>query len=266
MTIDAYNRVWEHTPDRRGTRKLALLALAKHADALGVCWPSVETIAKLIGEERDYTRKILREAEEHGDVVRRPGQGRGIPTVYGIAVGLDTDQRHKLAILVQHTIVKRGQRLIELDGHVVPYTPGAEEQLYNAEKGVLQPPFLDDEPVENSRAQKTAPAPTFSRPARRPAQEPEAIRWLREDEGITTAGNFAHADLDALILDYKNRRAEKQPKGAIVKYWNEYGTPTKENYYGRHNEEDQPGRPAQAAPQRRRRPVPGDPDYDYGRP
>ena len=275
MTLDAYRRVWENTPDRRGTRKLVLLALAKYADDLGVCWPSIPTLSALMSEEPNYVRKLVQYAEEDGDILGRPGKCRSNPTVYGIAVGLDPAQRRRLAIIVQHTIVKQNVRYIEIGGAQVVYTPGSEEELFK--KGVLQYPFSENGGVENPQQEaEIAPPPrsTASRPASRPARgrirpaaEPEPIRWLREEEGIVTAGTYIGCDLDALIADYKNRRAENQPKGAIVKYWQQYGPPTQETYYrGRHHEENQPGRSVQSQDTaRKRRPRPGDSDYDYSR-
>src|SRR5438270_296391 len=95
MTTEVYIRVWENTPDRRGTRKLLLLALARFArDSLGICWPSHETIAAMINEDRDYVRKLLAQAKDDGDIVLRSGLGRGNPTIYGVAVGLNSLSRH----------------------------------------------------------------------------------------------------------------------------------------------------------------------------
>ena len=63
MTTEVYIRVWNNTPYCRGTRKLLLLALARFAhDPLGICWPSHGTLAAMIGEKADYTRKLLGDA------------------------------------------------------------------------------------------------------------------------------------------------------------------------------------------------------------
>jgi hypothetical protein len=80
MTREAYQRVWQHARDRRGTRKLLLLALAEYADPIGVCWPSIPTIAQLVSEDDDYTGKLLKQAEEDGDILRHAGRGRGNTT------------------------------------------------------------------------------------------------------------------------------------------------------------------------------------------
>jgi hypothetical protein len=261
MSIDIYARVWKYAADRRGTRKLLLLALAEFADTLGICWPSHDTLATMLTEDRDYVRKLIGQAKDDGDMFVRPGQGRGNPTIYGIAVGLACQERQRLAMIVQHTVVRKNVRYLEIDGQRIAYTPGSEEQLFTG-KGVLQSPFLDGEnapDVENS-ATASPPAVPKSRPTRRPAAEPEHIRWLRLEEGIISAPEFAHLDPEALIADYKNRRAENQHKGTIVKLWREY-PPTKENYYrGRQDETNQPSRPVNPAPSQRR-PKPGEPGY-----
>jgi hypothetical protein len=277
MTREAYQRVWQHARDRRGTRKLLLLALAEYADPIGVCWPSIPTIATLISEDDDYTGKLLRQAEEDGDVIRHAGRGRGITTVYGLVIGLPEDQRTRLARIVANTVIKHGQRHLRVAGQLKIYTPGSEAELdqlagNEEKKGDCSTPFSDPD-VENVEEEQEAPPPppppparSFSRPARRPAEEPEHIRWLRVEEGITSAANFAHCDPEALIGDYLARRAEGQPKGAIVRYWKVY-PPTKETMYrGRHDAENQPERPVvePARPaERQRRPKPGDADYTY---
>ena len=199
----------------------------------------------------------------------RPGQGRGNPTIYGIAVGLDQRQRQRLATIVAHTLVRKNMRYLEIEGEHIAYTLGSEERLFT-EKGVLQSPFSGGENAKDGEnAEQDAPpaAPPRSRPARRPAVEPEHIRWLRVEEGIIAAGDFIHCDPEALIADYKNRRAENPPqhKGTIVKLWRD-NPPTKENHYrGRQNETNSAERSAdvgrhQESP-RSRRPKPGEPGY-----
>lgn len=285
MTTDLYNRVW--SSPRRGTRKLLLLALARFAygDDYGVCWPSIATLAQMIGENEDWTEVLTKQAEADGDVFRKPGRGRGNTTIYGIAIDLPIPDRQRLAVLVAATTIRKKQRLLTIDGKTLPYTPDAVAELFDQlAKGVLQPPFSGAEYVENPdgdaenidppTVEEPAPPPppprpatTIGRSARRPPPLPEQIRWLLYDEGITTAEDFRNApDLDALIADYKARRAENQPKGTIVKFWKQYGAPTQETMYrGRQDQENQPERssgvPARPAARQQRRPRPGDPGY-----
>ena len=276
MTRESYQRVWEHALDRRGTRKLLLLALAEFADPLGVCWPSIPTIATLISEDDDYTGKLISQAERDGDIIRQAGRGRGNTTLYGLTVGLSQDQRMRLARIVASTVLKHGQRHLRIAGQLTLYPPGSEDALgtdkeNEEKKGDCSTPFSGPD-VENAEEAFSPPPPpppparSFGRPARRPALEPEHIRWLRVEEGITSAANFAHCDPDALIGDYKARRAEGQPKGAIINHWKDY-PPTKETMYrGRQHEENQPERPAAESARPadlQRRPKPGDADYTY---
>ena len=79
--------------------------------------------------------------------MRRPGQGRGNPTIYGVAVGLQSEQRHRLAMIVAHTIVRKNVRYIEVEGERLLYAPGVEERLFATEKEVLQSPFSGGENV-----------------------------------------------------------------------------------------------------------------------
>jgi hypothetical protein len=163
MTIEAYARVWKHAADRRGTRKLLLLALAEFADALGICWPSHDTLASMISEDRHYVGRLIGQAKDDGDMFIRPGEGRGNPTIYGIAVGLDRQDRQRLAVIVQHTLVRKNVRYLEIEGQRIAYTIGSEEQLFT-EKGVLQSPFYDVENLPDG--EKSAP----HRPDKRAAQ------------------------------------------------------------------------------------------------
>ena len=84
-----------------------------------------------------------------------------------------------------------------------------------------------------------------SRPARRPAAEPEHVRWLRVEGGLATADDFRDCpDPAALVADFKTRREDGWPVGAIVKHYRQYGTPTQETQYrGRQAQENQPERP-----------------------
>jgi DNA-binding transcriptional ArsR family regulator len=55
------------------TRLLALLFLADHADSNGVCWPTVDHIARHIGVTQGTLYRALRELESSG-LVRREGR------------------------------------------------------------------------------------------------------------------------------------------------------------------------------------------------
>lgn len=281
MNRDLYARIREHTPpDRRGTRLLLLYELAWYADPLGICWRSNETLAAAIREDEDYIRKLAKAAADDGDITRRSGRGRGNPTVYGILVGLDDTTRQRIMTIVAHTLVAKNVRYIEINGERIPYAAGMEDQFFpirTPQKVVLHTPFSgangENPPaVEVPIAAPPAPPPRSSRPsgaamfnrvARRPADLPDQIRWLLFHEKITTAEDFANApDLDALVEDYKARRAEGQGKGAIVKFWKTYGPPTQETMYGRHATENQTERSAAPSrPGQQRHPRIGDLDY-----
>ena len=280
--FDIYNRVW--SVQRRGTRKLLLLALAKHADPLGICWASVPTLADLIGETPDYTSTLVIQAEQDGEILRKVGRGRGHVTIYGLTIGLDADQRQRLAMIVAATVIKRGERFLEIDKLLTPWRPGVEQRLFDLlekEKRGSVVPLFGDGNVENPAGPEENPQPPVdlappppppesrrpaSRPARRPAAEPEHVRWLRVEGGLATADDFRDCpDPTALVADFKARREEGWPVGAIVKHYRQYGTPTQETQYrGRQAQENQPERPPAPAArpaERRRAARPGDPGY-----
>jgi hypothetical protein len=140
MSIDTYARVWKYAADRRGTRKLLLLALADFADPLGICWPNYDTLAAMLTEDKHYVGRLIGQAKDDGDLFLNPGLGRGNLTIYGIAVGLACQERQRLAVIVRHTVVRKNVRYLEIDGQRIAYTPGSEEQLFT-EKGHYSPPF-----------------------------------------------------------------------------------------------------------------------------
>ncbi|MBK9944234.1 MAG: hypothetical protein IPP13_21750 [Kouleothrix sp.] len=110
-SFSTYNRVWEHCR-QRGLKKLIMLAFAKYADPMGVCWPSVEALAELTGERNiSYLRSVIAELVAAGELIKNPGKGRGNATVYGVMVGLDAQMADQLREVVHQTIVQHGVRI-----------------------------------------------------------------------------------------------------------------------------------------------------------
>lgn len=103
MSIKVATRVWEHSK-LRGTQKLVLLALADFANDAGLCWPSTATLAGRVGESERYTREIIAQLVASGDLIRRAGGGRGKVSRYGVATGLDSQQREKLNHALQNSV------------------------------------------------------------------------------------------------------------------------------------------------------------------
>lgn len=103
MSIKVSTWVWEHSK-HRGTLKLLILALADFANDSGICWPSVDTLSKRIGESERHTRQLIKQLVEAGDLLVVAGGGRGNTTKYAVAVGLSDKQKTKLNNALQNSV------------------------------------------------------------------------------------------------------------------------------------------------------------------
>lgn len=147
-----YNRVWDHAR-QRGLKKLLLLALARHANAQGISWPSVDTLCELTGEsDPAYIRRLLAELVEENAITKNPGGGRGNATIYGILVGLSQPDEDHLRKLVARARVRGGELTI------LPENSGLQSTVspapVSAENSGLQSTDLDRQPL-NSGLQST---------------------------------------------------------------------------------------------------------------
>lgn len=65
MTYKAYDWVWTHKFGSP-TAKLVMMAVAKHADEKGICWPRVRTLAEFCGISSRTVQRHLKEFERAG--------------------------------------------------------------------------------------------------------------------------------------------------------------------------------------------------------
>lgn len=78
MSVQATAGVFERSRSK-GSQRLLLLALADHADADMIAWPSVETIRKKMNFRSSRNiHRLLRELEELGELVRAGTAKRGV--------------------------------------------------------------------------------------------------------------------------------------------------------------------------------------------
>lgn len=80
MSNRALNYVWQHSR-ATGNARLMLVAMADKADARGVCWPGVETLAAMVGVEERSARRLIRKLEQAGEITVEIGGG--VDTVHG---------------------------------------------------------------------------------------------------------------------------------------------------------------------------------------
>ncbi|MFW7526319.1 helix-turn-helix domain-containing protein [Vibrio ostreicida] len=70
MSIKVMSYVWD-IPQFKGSDKLVMLCLADHADEHGLCWPSIETIARKSGVSATTVKSTLKKLETGGWVAKK---------------------------------------------------------------------------------------------------------------------------------------------------------------------------------------------------
>ena len=71
MSIRAMVTVLDHAPDQWSSgKRLVAIVIADHVDADGVCWPSVNRIAKRAGMSRRQVQTYLKELVSDGVIER----------------------------------------------------------------------------------------------------------------------------------------------------------------------------------------------------
>ncbi|WP_277207098.1 helix-turn-helix domain-containing protein [Vibrio misgurnus] len=70
MSIKVMSYIWDIT-QFKGSDKLIMLCLADHADDAGLCWPSIETIARKSGVSSTTAKVTLKKLEAEGWIVKR---------------------------------------------------------------------------------------------------------------------------------------------------------------------------------------------------
>lgn len=86
MSIEAYKMVW-HNSKQTGGLKLTMLALAEYCNKKNAykCWPSIRTLAQMVGtSERQIKRNIVK-LEEAGEIVILRNVGRSNTNLYDLS-------------------------------------------------------------------------------------------------------------------------------------------------------------------------------------
>ena len=76
MSIRIMTQVWDNGPEDPG-QLLVMLALADHADDSGVCWPSMERVARKARMGVRNARYVVRKLENAGYLETERSSGRG---------------------------------------------------------------------------------------------------------------------------------------------------------------------------------------------
>lgn len=75
MSVHAYAWAWQQ-PVNDSTDRLVLIALCEFADATGLCWPSVPTVARMTGLHRTTVFRSIAQLVDDGHLLRAKGRGK----------------------------------------------------------------------------------------------------------------------------------------------------------------------------------------------
>ena len=73
----------------KGMERFVLTVLAECANAKGICWPSIRTIAARSTLSLRHTKRVIHALQEAGHVEIQPGNGRTHPNNYRILLNSD---------------------------------------------------------------------------------------------------------------------------------------------------------------------------------
>ena len=85
MSVKVMSYVWD-IPSFKGSDKLVMLCLADHADDRGLCWPSIDTIARKSGVSSTTVKSTLKKLEAAGWLFKRTNSRRRIQVVWFVRI------------------------------------------------------------------------------------------------------------------------------------------------------------------------------------
>ncbi len=91
MSINVMTRVWNRSRST-GAQLLLVLALADHCNDDGICWPGVNHLAQKTRMSERSVQRMIKKAENDGEVYVIRDNGRDRTNQYFVVVGLDPDQ------------------------------------------------------------------------------------------------------------------------------------------------------------------------------
>jgi hypothetical protein len=89
------------TSKQRGAARCLIIVLADVADEHGIAYPGIKYLAGQINEDESYTYKLVRKLIDDGELLHKPGGGRGRKTTYAVVAGLTDTQRARTNDILQ---------------------------------------------------------------------------------------------------------------------------------------------------------------------
>jgi hypothetical protein len=92
MSVHAVKAVWDYS-QHTGSALLMLLAVADHANADGMCWPSIPRLADMVRVSERQAKRLIADLVESGELAIKQGGGRGNTNVYCVTLVARHDAR-----------------------------------------------------------------------------------------------------------------------------------------------------------------------------
>ncbi len=83
MSVYLTNEVWQNS-SHKGSELLLLLAIADQANEQGVCWPSVNYLARKCRLSPRQVKRLIEKLVESGELGVEQGGGRRFTNIYHI--------------------------------------------------------------------------------------------------------------------------------------------------------------------------------------
>lgn len=157
MSIRLMSTIWDSDLPIRDATLLVFLSIADHANDAGVCWPSVERIAKRCRISPRHCQRIIKGLEDDGYLEVERSAGRSNTNVYRIAIEKVTSVTKK----VTSTPVKGDARVTRsiIEPSIEPSSivnDNVDEQSPQAGQAVLPLQQIEQEEKASSPAKKKA--------------------------------------------------------------------------------------------------------------
>jgi hypothetical protein len=159
MSIRISARVWDNT-EVEGTARLMLLALAWHADDDGLCWPSLDMLARECRISVRQAQRLIAHLEAGGHIQVERGTGRGNASRYTVKGDI---QRERVT-----SSARKGD--IPPHAHVEPSLEPSLTAIVSESRAAAAPPAPPAPPAPVVAEQPPQPQP---QPQPKPAKPPK---------------------------------------------------------------------------------------------
>ena len=200
MGVLAYKRAW--SAPYTGNSKLLLLALAEFiGDGKSTCYPSIATLADMVGVGERQVQRLIDQLETAGAIAVQRGRGRNHTSVYAILTGLSPDEHEKVTCDLGKGDIKGDIAMSPLPEEKVTFS--AEKVTFEAIKGDIAMSPEPEENRSNQKRERSAPPRTPPTPKQISLSRlSEACQIVESAFGRKLNPAMADAITDLAIDDY----------------------------------------------------------------